>query len=177
MDREQRGKVRWGARILGTGAALVLIGAALQPVAPYMVRAAQNARAHDPDWALWARLPPQVQIHILAAFAALVIGGAIFALPKGRGLHKPFGWAWVAAMAAVVFSSLFITGINGGAYSFIHLLTGWTLVALPLGVAAIRRKNAMRHRHVMTGLYYGGLIVAGALTFIPGRFMFQLFFG
>jgi uncharacterized membrane protein len=29
----------------------------------------------------------------------------------------------------------------------------------------------------MTGMFVGGLIVAGALTFIPGRFFYAFFFG
>jgi uncharacterized membrane protein len=29
----------------------------------------------------------------------------------------------------------------------------------------------------MTGIFVGGLIVAGSLSFIPGRFMFEFFFG
>ena len=29
----------------------------------------------------------------------------------------------------------------------------------------------------MTGMFVGGLLVAGALTFIPGRIMFETFFG
>lgn len=30
---------------------------------------------------------------------------------------------------------------------------------------------------MMTGLFMFGLLVAGAFTFIPGRLMYQLFFG
>jgi uncharacterized membrane protein len=29
----------------------------------------------------------------------------------------------------------------------------------------------------MAGLFLGGLIIAGVLTFIPGRLMWRLFFG
>jgi uncharacterized membrane protein len=29
----------------------------------------------------------------------------------------------------------------------------------------------------MRGLYIGGLIIAGLLTFIPGRIMYRMFFG
>jgi uncharacterized membrane protein len=32
-------------------------------------------------------------------------------------------------------------------------------------------------RRTMSGLYFGGLIFAGLLTFLPGRFMFEMFFG
>jgi uncharacterized membrane protein len=29
----------------------------------------------------------------------------------------------------------------------------------------------------MTGLFIGGLVIAGAFTFAPGRLMFRVFFG
>jgi hypothetical protein len=32
-------------------------------------------------------------------------------------------------------------------------------------------------RAAMMGVYFGGLIIAGALTFLPGRLMYRLFFG
>ncbi len=100
----------------------------------------------------------------------------ILSLPKGRGLHKPLGWLWVTAMGVTAVSSLFMTGLNGNFYSLIHLLTGWTLIALPMGVFAIRNRNVLAHRRAMTGMFLGGLIVAGAFAFLPGRFMFELFF-
>lgn len=111
-----------------------------------------------------------------AAAIAIVLIGMAPVLPKGRGLHKPLGWAWVIAMGVTAISSLFITGLNGNSYSLIHLLTGWTLIALPMGIFAVRNRNVLAHRRAMTGMFLGGLVVAGALTFLPGRFMFELFF-
>jgi uncharacterized membrane protein len=151
--------------------------AALWPVLPRMGQAIEGVAPHAPDWALWRDLSVQLQTHIVAALLALAVGLVILFLPKGRGLHKPLGWVWVGAMAVTALSSLFITGLNGDAYSIIHLLTGWTLIALPMGVFAIRNRNVKAHKRSMLGLYLGGLVVAGALTLLPGRFMFQLFFG
>jgi uncharacterized membrane protein len=97
--------------------------------------------------------------------------------PKGRGIHKALGWSWVAAMGTTAVSSLFITGLNGDAYSLIHLLSGWTVIALPMAVYAIRSRRVEMHRRMMMGMFYGGLLIAAALTFIPGRFMFQFLLG
>ncbi len=160
--------------------ALVGLGAiAIAPILPGVLARLQSVpiRPHAPDWTLFAALPLQVQVHVSAAIAALAIGCVILALPKGRGPHKALGWSWVAAMTATAVSSLFITGLNGDFYSFIHLLTGWTLIALPMGIFAIRKSNVAAHRRHMTGIFIGGLIVAGALSFIPGRFMFEFVFG
>jgi uncharacterized membrane protein len=169
---EQGGWRRW----LGPGMALGVVAVGMWPAWPYVSRALAVARPHAPDWGLWTQLSPQTQLHIMAALAAVAIGFVILARPKGRGLHKALGWAWVSAMAATAISSLFMTGLNGNSYSLIHLLSGWTIVALPLGILAIRKRNVIGHRRAMLGMFLGGLLIAGALTFLPGRFMFNLFF-
>lgn len=163
-------------RWFGPGLALAVVAAGVWPAWPYVSAALGSARPHPPDWALWGGLNLQTQLHITSALAAVAIGFVILARPKGRGLHKALGWAWVTAMAATAISSLFMTGLNGSAYSLIHLLSGWTIVALPIGIFAIRRRNVVGHRRAMLGMFLGGLLVAGALTFLPGRFMFDLFF-
>lgn len=161
------------------GASLGLIAVALAPDSDDIGRAfaAARWRAGGLDTALLAAQPVAVQVHIVAAVVALAIGGFVLARPKGGALHKTTGWSWVIAMAVTALSSLFITGLNGNAYSLIHVLSGWTLVALPMGVYAIRRKNLRAHRGAMTGMFFGGLVVAGALTFLPGRLLWRVFFG
>jgi uncharacterized membrane protein len=128
------------------------------------------------DWALWSRQTWTIQVHVLSAIGALLVGIALFVNVKGRALHRTLGWTWVGLMGLTAGSSLFITGLNGNAYSLIHVLSGWTLIALPLGVMAARRHDVLKHRKTMTGLFVGGLVVAGVFTFLPGRLMFRLFF-
>lgn len=118
-----------------------------------------------------------VQVHVGAALTALAIGGFMLVRPKGGGLHRTLGWTWVVAMATTAASSLWLRDLNHGAFSFIHLLSGWVLVALPMAVAAIRRRNVRLHQRMMLGLYMGGLVFTGLLTFIPGRLMWSVFFG
>ena len=165
----------WAVRIAVTA---ILLGA-LWPQIPNILSYAQHAGFHPhwPDVALFVSIPPQVKFHIVAAVAAFAIGLVILLQPKGSPLHKTLGWAWVVAMGATAISSFFITGLNGNSLSFIHLISGWTVVALPLGIYAIRNKQVLMHRRAMTSLFVGGLVIAGALTFIPGRLMYQLFFG
>jgi uncharacterized membrane protein len=162
---------------LGTIAVLALLAAALWPFRAQIIEGFAELAPHAPDWALWARLSFVLQVHIIAAVAAVGIGAALMLRPKGRGMHKALGWSWVAAMGVTAISSLFITGLNGDAYSLIHLLSGWTLIALPMAVYAIRNRKVEAHRRMMMGMFYGGLLVAAALTFIPGRFMFEFLIG
>ena len=132
---------------------------------------------HMPDLALLTRQPAQVQLHIATALTALLLGTVQLIGVKGTTAHRVIGWTWVVAMAVTAVSSLFIRQINGGAFSFIHLLSGWTIIALPMAVYAARRHRVLAHRRGMTGMFVGGLIVAGLLTFLPGRLMYQVFFG
>lgn len=126
---------------------------------------------------LIAAASPAVKIHIFAALSALLIGTVQMIGRKGGRLHRILGWTWVILMGTVAFGSFFIRGINPHGFSLIHLLSGWTLAVLPLGVVFARRGQIRRHRRTMAGVYIGGLIIAGAFTFAPGRLMWQVFFG
>jgi uncharacterized membrane protein len=132
---------------------------------------------HAPDFSLLAAASLTVQLHVAGAVTAFVIGSILLAGVKGSGLHKALGWTWVAAMALTAISSLFIRTINPGAFSFIHLLSGWTLISLPMGIVAIRRGKVAAHRKAMTGMFVGGLLIAGLFTFLPGRLMWHVFLG
>ncbi|MES2724592.1 MAG: DUF2306 domain-containing protein [Pseudomonadota bacterium] len=156
--------------------AAVGLAAALVPLAGGVVRAAGGGRLRAPDWSLLAAQPLVIQLHLAAAVVALVIGAMLMLMRKGVTFHRRAGWLWVTAMSIVAGSSIFITGVNGDRWSFIHMITGWTLIALPLAVIAARRHNVKQHRRSMMGMFYGGLIIAGGLTFIPGRTLWNVFF-
>ena len=121
--------------------------------------------------------PLQIQIHVASALMAFTIGLILLCAPKGFAFHKSLGWSWVAAMGLTAISSFFITGIFENAYSPIHALSAWTLLGLPFGIAAIRRRNIKKHRDTMTGMFMGGMVIAGLFTFLPGRLMWELFIG
>ena len=132
---------------------------------------------HAPDWALLAHQTPVLQIHIAAAVVALAIGLVLLAGIKGNRLHRTLGWAWVLAMATVAISSFFVRELNGGALSLVHLLSGWTVIILPMAVYAARRHEVVKHRGRMTGLFVGALVIAGLLTLFPGRLIWRVFLG
>jgi len=178
MDREtlsmrrSPGNGRW--TLIGLAAVTVVIALASPQARAAMAWLGLHPRPPRLDLILAA--PPVIQLHIAGAVVALAIGTALLIGVKGTRLHKALGWTWVVAMALTAVSSLFIRQINHGAFSYIHLLSGWTLVALPMAVYAIKRRNLRLHRRMMTGLFVGGLIIAGLLTFLPGRLMWGVFF-
>lgn len=165
--------------VLGLGVATLAILAANPGVVAAPVRYLERAgfHPHAPDLSLLAAAPLVIQLHIAGAVTAFLIGSVLLAGVKGTGLHKRLGWIWVAAMALTAISSLFIKVIHPGHFSFIHLLSGWTLIALPMAIFAIKRRNVRLHRRTMTGMFVGGLLVAGLFTFLPGRLMWHVFLG
>lgn len=165
--------------VLGLGVVTMAILAANPGVVAAPIRFLERAgfHPHAPDLALLAAAPLVIQLHIAGAVTAFVIGSVLLAGVKGTGLHKRLGWIWVAAMALTAISSLFIKVINPGHFSFIHLISGWTLIALPMGIFAIKRRDVRRHRRTMTGMFVGGLVIAGLFTFLPGRLMWHVFLG
>jgi uncharacterized membrane protein len=118
-----------------------------------------------------------LKVHVAGALSAFGIGTALMMGVKGRGLHKRLGYAWIVAMAVTAISSFFLTGLNGNQFSWIHGLSAWTIIGLPMGLAAARRKDIAAHRKQMTGMFTGGMLVAGLFTFLPGRMMWSIFFG
>lgn len=135
-----------------------------------------NIRPRTPDVSRVLTAAPVIQVHLMAALTALAIGIVLLAGVKGTTLHRVLGWSWVAAMTTTAISSVFIRELNGGAFSFIHLLTGWTVIVLPMAVFAARRHKVQQHQSMMTGMFVGGLIIAGLFAFMPGRLLFSVFF-
>ena len=62
-------------------------------------------------------------------------------------------------------------------YSPIHLLSIFVLVQMVRGVYFATVGNIAKHRQVMVSSYVGGLLIAGAFTFYPGRLLYVIFFG
>lgn len=91
---------------------------------------------------------------------------------KGTASHKALGRAWVALMLTVAISSLWIPRFLH--FSWIHSFTLLTLVLIPLAIYRIRRGNVTGHARAMTGLFLGGLVIAGIFTLIPGRMLGNL---
>ena len=164
--------------LAGSAAALLVVAAALWPVRARMGLDHPPAiHPHAPRLDLLARAAPAVQLHLASVAVALGVGVVLLIGVKGTRMHRLLGWAWVLAMAVAAVSSLFIRIIAHGRFSAIHLLAGWTIVALPMAVAAARRHRVALHARFMTGLFVGGLLLAGLLAFIPGRLMWRVFVG
>jgi uncharacterized membrane protein len=125
-----------------------------------------------------ANAPFAIHIHVLAAFLAFGLGGLVLFRKKGDRLHRLGGRAWAVLMLVVLISSFFIHTIRlWGPWSPIHLVSAGTLISLVYGVSMARLKRIADHRRTMQQTYVGALVLAGFFTFMPGRIMFEVFFG
>ncbi|MBI1360129.1 MAG: hypothetical protein GC155_07580 [Alphaproteobacteria bacterium] len=119
--------------------------------------------------------PAVVRVHVAAAISSFVLGFAIMLQRKGSRLHRKLGWGWSATMATTALSSFFI--LEDGQFVWIHALSAWTILLLPMALVAARAHRRKIHARLMTTLFLGGMIAAGLFTFLPGRLMWRLFFG
>lgn len=143
----------------------------------YAAEALSKAKFHAPNLALLAEQSLAIKIHLAGVAFAIIVTLIQFLGPKGTIPHRLLGWLWVIFMGVAAGSSFFIRQINNGQLSFIHILSVATLINLPLVIYYARKGNIKAHQSVVTGLAIGGLLVAGLFTFLPGRLMWQLFFG
>ncbi len=174
----RRGRIGFGSWFAISMVAVALIlWLALGASGANILRLAGQGRLHAPDLALFAALSTPIKVHLLAALAALVLGAVLMLARKGRRFHRTAGWAWVGLVSLTAGSTLFITSLNHGGWSVLHLFTAWTLIILPLAVTWAKQRRVARHRRAMMGLFYGGFAINLFIAFIPGRTLWAMFFG
>lgn len=111
-----------------------------------------------------------IYLHLGAAALAAILGGFVLWARKGTPLHKANGRVWILLMAMTAMVSFEIKVLEEGRYSWIHLLSAWTLISLLAGLWAVRTGRIRTHKGFMIGTYLGALI-AGLFALMPGRFL------
>ncbi len=136
-----------------------------------------GARLHAPRLDLLASASLPIKIHLATVLAAVVLATWQMIGPKGRTLHRVLGWTLSILLVTTAVASLFIHDPRGGLFNPFQLFSVWTLIGVPIALLAARRHKVNYHARSMAGLYFGGMIFAGLLTFLPGRLMWSVFFG
>jgi uncharacterized membrane protein len=126
--------------------------------------------------------PLAVRIHVATVLPAFVIGTyQIFVSRKGAPLHRALGYIYLVLMSVTAVTTLFIHALmpNGPFFGFspIHLLVPLTLFGVIGALRGAWTHNVAMHKRSMIALYIGGILIAGSLTFIPGRVMYAVAFG
>jgi uncharacterized membrane protein len=122
--------------------------------------------------------PIAVKVHLATVLPAFTIGTwQIFASAKGSRPHRAWGFIYMGLMTVTAIASYFIRSVGDGSLSWIHLFIPLTFFGVISALWAAHRGNIPGHRNAMLGLYLGGLLLAGAFAFTPGRIMHRFFFG
>jgi len=130
------------------------------------------------DLALIATAPLAIKIHLATVLPAFVIGTwLIFFSTKGAPWHRALGAIYLALMTVTAVATFFIRSISPGELSLVHLFIPLTLFGVFGALWNIRRGNIRGHRNAMLGLYFGGILIAGGLTLLPGRLLHRVLFG
>ena len=125
----------------------------------------------------WGEVPPIVWTHVATIVTALALTPIMLMRRRGDRLHRRLGWIWCGAIAVTAVASFWIRGLNGPSLSFIHILSAWTLIQVPVIVWAARTHNIARHRNAVRGMVTGALLIAGIFTFPFGRLLGHWLFG
>lgn len=119
-----------------------------------------------------------IQIHLATVVPAFFLGTwLLFLSRKGSLLHRRVGVVYLCLMVVTSIAAVFVQSLRPGHFSLIHLFIPLTLFGIYGAIASIRRGDIKGHQRAMYSVYFGGLIIAGGLTFYPGRLMYRLFFG
>src|SRR4051812_29468318 len=99
--------------------------------------------------------------HVTGAIVALALGLFVLFNPKGDGLHRLFGAAYVAAMIVVNVTAFGLYGLTGHLGPF-HALALVSLATVAVGtIAALRRRENWLALHYQAMAYsYLGLCAA-----------------
>ena len=126
---------------------------------------------------LIGQAPVAVKIHLITVIPAFFIASWLIILStKGARVHRGLGVVYLFLMTVTAFTTLFVRVLNPGHLSLNHLFVPLTLVAVTSTVLALRRGDIAGHKRSMIVLYVGALLIAGGLTFLPGRLLHAVFF-
>ena len=129
-------------------------------------------------WDLLTSAPLAIQVHLVTVVPAFFLGTwLIFVSRKGTWWHRRLGAVYLALMFVTAWTTLAIRSVDPPNWSPIHLFVPLTIGSTIWALVAVRLGNIRAHQAAMIGLYVGGLLIAGGLTFLPGRFMHRLVFG
>jgi uncharacterized membrane protein len=160
VERTRSPRQQWAPdryeQLLAGGAVVLLL---------FVIAALLRGQAH------WHAVGPAIWLHLGTIVIALALTPVMLLRPRGDRWHRRIGWVWCASLMLTALISFLVRNTNHGGLSFIHLLSAWTLVQVPLIVRAARAHDVARHRRHVRGMVTGALLIAGFFTFPFGRML------
>tara|TARA_R110002050_G_scaffold917_3_gene6573 strand:- start:18809 stop:19192 length:384 start_codon:yes stop_codon:yes gene_type:complete len=119
-------------------------------------------------------------LHLLSVVPCFFIGGILLFRKKGTKNHKKLGQIYMVLMLFTAAVTLLMPAQVGpqifNHFGWIHLFSFLTIYTVPTAFMAIRKGRVKAHQRKMILLYVGAILIAGAFTFMPGRYLYNLFF-
>jgi uncharacterized membrane protein len=120
-------------------------------------------------------------LHLATVVPAFFLGALQLFRGKGTPGHRLIGKIYMLLMLATGLITLMMPAEVGprflNHFGFIHIFSFMALFGVPSAYIAARRGHIQAHRGAMLGLYIGGILIAGAFAFSPGRMLHQWLFG
>jgi len=114
-------------------------------------------------------------LHLATVIPAFGIGTLQLLKRKGTPIHKRLGRIYMMLMMATALITLAMPAQVGPQFlqhfGFIHAFSLLALFSVPTAYFAARRGELNVHRASMIALYIGGILIAGAFAFAPGRML------
>lgn len=126
--------------------------------------------------AYWGRISLNLWGHLGTMIVALALTPVMLLRRRGDRPHRLLGTIWVSAMMLTALISLTVRDVNDGGFSFIHILSAWTLIQVPLIWWTARTHRVDQHRSSVRGMVFGALLIAGFFTFPFNRMLGQFLF-
>ena len=119
-----------------------------------------------------------IRVHMATVIPAFFLGTwLMFLSKKGSWSHRLVGAIYLLLMTVTATAGIFIREVHPGHFSWLHIFVIITYFCVFSAIWSLRHNNIRGHQAAMWGLYFGGLIIAGALTFLSGRIMHRIFLG
>ncbi|WP_339916349.1 DUF2306 domain-containing protein [Yeosuana marina] len=119
-------------------------------------------------------------LHLATVLPCFIIGTVLLVIKKGTTIHVNFGRIYMILMLFTAIVTLFMPAHVGpkifNHFGWIHSFSFLTIYSVPTAYWAIKKGNVKAHKRKMILLYFGAIIIAGAFTFSPGRYLHDLFF-
>lgn len=119
-------------------------------------------------------------IHLATVLLAFKLGGLLLLRKKGTATHRLIGKYYMAIMLITAVIALFMPAKVGpallGHFGFIHVFCMLVLYSVPAAYFAARKGHLAEHKAHMLSVYVGGILIAGAFTFMPGRLLHKWLF-
>ena len=122
-----------------------------------------------------------MNLHLITVVPCFIIGTLLLIIKKGTPIHKGFGRVYMVLMLFTACVTLFMPADVGpqflNHFGWIHSFSFLTIYTVPTAYLAIKKGNVKVHKRKMILLYFGAIIIAGGFTFVPGRYLHNVFFG